>query len=331
MKYLKKYKYWPLLILVPCLIATCMTIEEIIHPDNATVDSDIEIVVKIKIDAETDGNSKLAFGVLAPKSWNIANSATLTLTTTADFPANVVTNEPMTVIPAGQTNPSDAQPWPASFQSKFGVLGNTGGPVEWVVFESNTTFQIHDNANNGAQDVVNGTVRIRLHTGPRATKLFMGYAFCGKADLEYNGEAVKEKMLEVIGGDDPLWDYTIEPPISYVPATFSFRDIFSIKYNEPNSTVGGLKGGSAYLQATVIYTVNGGAQQEKTVNEISSKTLMEEIGDTGQVTSWQKYIYPKDFFDLPDNTEIIEIHVQFTNQDESIVIDNDFIVEPTCE
>jgi hypothetical protein len=328
MKRLKKY--WLLLMVAPFLVATCMTIEEIIHPDNATVDSDIEIVVRIKIDAETDGNSKLAFGVLAPKSWDIAHNATLTLTTTADFPANVV-NESMTVIPASETNPSDALSWPASFQSKFGVLGNTGGPVEWVVFESNTTFQIHDKDNGGAQKVVNGTVRIRLHTGPRATKLFMGYAFRGKANLEHNGDAVKEKMLEVTGGDDPLWDYTIEAPISYVPATFGFGDIFAIKYNEPNSTVGGLKGGNVYLQAKAVYTINGGVQQEKTVDEISSKTLMDELGDTGQVTSWQKYIYPKDFFDLPDNAEIIEIHVQFTNQDESIVIDNDFIVEPTCE
>jgi hypothetical protein len=331
MKLLKKYKYWPLLLVMPFLVVTCMTIEEIIHPDDAQVNSDIEITVKIKIDADTDGNSKLAFGVLAPKSWNIANSATLTLTTTANFAANVVTNEPLTVIPAGQINPSDAQPWPASFQSTFGVLGNTG-PVEWVVFESNTTFQINDTKPD--QDIVNGTVKIKIRTGPQAVKLFMGYTFCTKSwgflEEKYNDEKfVSSKVLEVTGGNDPLWDYTVEPPLSYVPATFSFEDIFSIKYNEQNSNTGGLKeSGNAYLLGKVKYSVNG-ATTEKTIDETSSKTLMDELGDLGQVTSWQKYIYPKDFFDLPEGAVIEELQVRFTNQDKSIST-ADFTVEPTC-
>ncbi|MDR1624361.1 MAG: DUF4961 domain-containing protein [Tannerellaceae bacterium] len=331
MKLLKKYKYWSFLAAMSFLIVTCMSIEEVIHPDNAQVNSDIEILVKIKIDAETDGDSKLAFGILAPKSWNIAGSATVTLTTTANFAANVVTNDPMTVIPAGQTNPTDAQPWAASFQSKFGVLGNTG-PVEWVVFESNTTFQINDTKQE--QDVVNGTVRIRLHTGNRAVKLFMGYTFCGK-QFGFNDEkypdtpVLKSEVLEVTGGDDPLWDYTVEPQVSYVPTTFGFGDIFSVKYNESNSATGGLNGGNVYLLGKVKYN-EGGVTKEKTVDATSSKTLMEALGDMGQVTSWQKYIYPTDFFDLPANVVIEEIQVYFTNQDKSIEVDNDFIITATC-
>ena len=337
MKFLKKYKYWLSFMVLPLLVVTCMTIEDIIHPDDAQVNSEIEILVKIKIDAETDGNSKLAFGVLVPKSWNVANNAALTLTTTAAFAANVVVDEPMTVIAAGETNPSDAQPWSNSFQSKFGVLGNTG-PVEWVVFESNTTFQIHDNRPD--QKVVNGTIKIKVRTGDRAVKFFMGYTFCGKAfgfdNEKYPDDlVVASKILEVTGGDDPLWDYTAEPQISFVPTTFGFGDIFSIKYNEPHSvTEGGLKGSEAHLLGKVKYNENG-IIKEKAIDGTSSKTLMEELGDMGQVTSWQKYIYPKDFFDLPGNAVIIDIQVYFTNRDKSVVIvDNEtedgFIIEPTC-
>ena len=338
MKLLKKYKYWLSLMVFPLLVMTCMTIEDIIHPDDAQVNSDIDIIVKIKIDAETDGNSKLAFGILVPKSWNVANNATLTLTTVADFAANVVVDEPMTVIASGETNPSDAQPWASSLQSKFGVLDNTG-PVEWVVFESNTTFQIHDN--RPEQKVVNGTVKIRLRTGDRAVKYYMGYAFCGKA-FGFDGEkypdspVVASKILEVTGGDDPLWDYTAEPQISYVPTTFGFGDIFAIKYNEPHSVVeGGLKGSETYLLGKVRYSENG-ITKEKNVDETSAKTLMEELGNMGQVTSWQKYIYPKDFFDLPEDATIIDIQVRFTNRNKSIVIvdnetEGDFIIEATCQ
>jgi hypothetical protein len=325
MKRLKKYLLF--LLATPLLVVTCMTIEDVTHPDNAQVDSDIDIAVRIKIVAETNGNSKLAFAVMAPKSWNLATSATLTLSTTALFGGNVVTNEPMTVIPSGETNPADALSWPASFQSTYGVMGNTG-PVEWVVFESSTVFQIHDGIQE--QKEVDGTVSIKLHTGPRAIKLFMGYAFCGKGPLEHNGGDFRSKILEVTGGDDPVWDYTVEPPISYVPATFGFEDIFSIKYNEPNSTVSGLKeGGSAYLLGKVKYSVNS-ATTEKTIDETNSKTLMEALGDMGQMTSWQKYIYPRDFFDLPENAVIEEIYVYFANQDKSITT-AEYQIEPTCQ
>lgn len=338
MKLMKKYKHLLSFLVVSFLVATCMTIEEVIHPDDPKVDSDINISVKIKIVAETDGSSKLTFGILVPKSWNVANNATLTLTTAAGFAANVVTNEPMALVGSGDKNPSDALPWAASFQSKIGVMENTG-PVEWVVFKSATTFQINDQT--AGQKEVNGTVNIKIHTGGRAVKFFMGYTFCGEAygfnDEKYPDDYVKaSKILEVTGGDEPMMDFTADPAISFVPATFGFGDIFSIKYNEPHYvTEGGLKGGEAYLIGKVSYEENG-VQKEKTVDETSSKTLMEKLGDMGQVTSWQKYIYPKEFFGLPKEAVVLGIQVHFTNKNKSIVIlDNetneDFVVEETCE
>ena len=338
MKLMKKYMHLLLLLAVPFFVITCMTIEDVIHPDDAQVDSDINISVKIKIVAETDGNSKLAFGILVPKSWNVANNATLTLSTTAAFAGNAVINEPMVLVGAGEKNPSDALPWASSFQSKIGILDNTG-PVEWVVFKSATTFQINDN--NPDQKEVNGTVNIKLHPGPRAIKFYMGYTFCGEAfgfnNEKYPDDYVKvAKILEVTGGDEPMMDFTADPAMSFVPATFGFGDIFSIRYNEPNYvTEGGLKGGDAYLAGKVVYEENG-VEKEKVVDETSSKTLMEALGDLGQVTSFQKYIYPKDFFDLPKDAVILSMQVHFTNKDKSIVIldnetNDDFVVEETCE
>ena len=338
MKLLKKNKFWLSLAILLIIIVKCMTFEEIIHPDDAKVDSDIEILVKIKIDAETDGNSKLAFGILVPKSWNVAQNGSLLLTTIADFAANVVTDEQMTVIGPGELNPSDAQPWVGSFQSKFGVLENKG-PVEWIVYESNTTFQIHDRVEE--QKVVNATVKIKIHTGERAVKFNMGYAFCGKAfglsgDRYPDSPVIASKILEVTGGSDPIWDYTAEPPISFTPGSFSFGDIFAVKYNESNSlTEGGLKGGNVYLLGKVKYSENG-AIKEKSVDETNSKTLMEDLGNTGLANTWQKYIYPKDYFDLPDGAIIVELGVRFSNQSKSIVIldnetEDNFIVEESCE
>jgi len=337
MKLSKKSKYWLSLALLVILAVKCMTIEEIIHPEDAKVNSDIDIVVRIKITAETDGNSKLAFGMLVPKSWNVAKNSALTLTTTSNFSANAVTDEPMTVIPAGEVNPSDAQPWSASFQSKFGTLGNNG-PVEWVVYESNTVFQIHDQ--KADQKVVEGLVKIKIRTGERAVRFNMGYTFCGKAFGYHNEKypktpVVGSKVLEVTGGSDPLWDYTAEPQISFVPTAFSFGDMFSVRYSEPNSVTDGLKGGNVYLLGKVKYSENG-VIKEKSVDETNTKSLMESMGVMGDVTVWQKYIYPKNYFDLPKNAVITELKLYFSNQSKSIfILDNEteegFNISETCE
>lgn len=338
MKLIKKYKYYLSLLALVFLVFTCMTIEDIIHPDDAQVDSDIDIIVKIKIDADTDGNSKLAFGILMPKAWNVKDNATVTLTTQAAFAGNKVTNEPMVLMSSTDTNPSDGMPWASSFQSRMGVLGNTG-PMEWVVFKSATTFQIHDKKEG--QKVVEGTVNIKLRTGARAVKFYAGYTFCGEAFGYHNekypdDDVVEAKLLEVTGGNEPQMDFTSDPAVSFVPATFGFGDIFSIRYNEPNYvTEGGIKDGNVYLYAKAIY-MEDGVEKVKIVDEVTAKTLMESLGNQGAVTSFQKYIYPREFFGLSKEADILNIQVHFSNNDKSIVIldnetGNDFVIEETCE
>ncbi|MGV8963730.1 MAG: DUF4961 domain-containing protein [Candidatus Saccharimonadaceae bacterium] len=338
MKYIKKYKYVLSLLVILFLAFTCMTIEDIIHPDNAQVDSDINITVKIKIVAETDGTSKLAFGILMPKAWNVKDNATVTLTTDAGFAGNKVTNERMVLMSATDKNPTDGMLWSASLQSRMGTLGNTG-PVEWVMFKSATTFQINDNILG--QKIVEGYVNIKLHTGSRAVKFYAGYTFCGEA-FGFNGEkypdkdVVEAKLLEVTGGDVPQMDFTADPALSFVPATFGFGDIFSIRYNEPNYvTEGGLKDSDVHLYAKALY-MEGGVEKEMIVDEISDKTLMESLGNLGAVTSFQKYIYPRSFFGLSKDADILAIQVHFINKDQSVVIldnetEDDFVIKETCE
>lgn len=184
-------------------------------------------------------------------------------------------------------------------------------------------------------------MNIKLHTGTRAVKFYAGYTFCGES-TGFDGEkypdedVVAAKLLEVTGGDEPQMDFTSDPAVSYVPATFGFGDIFSIRYNEPNYiTEGGLKGGDAYMYAKVLY-MEGGIEKEKVIDEISDKTLMEPLEDLGSVTSFQKYIYPRDLFELSKDATILAIEVHFTNNDKSIIIldsetDHNFVVEETCE
>jgi hypothetical protein len=119
--------------------------------------------------------------------------------------------------------------------------------------------------------------------------------------------------------------------ISFGPATFGFGDIFSIKYTESHTKPAGSahRGGDVYLLGEVKYSVDS-EPMDKQIDETGTKTLMEDLGDVGQANAWQKYIYPKDFFDLPENAVIEEIHVYFVNLDKSI-ISAEYQVTPTCQ
>lgn len=86
-------------------------------------------------------------------------------------------------------------------------MGNTG-PMEWVIFQSKTSFDVNDQRENGKEPIV-GTVKIRLKTGPQAIKCFMGYGWCslnkgfdvggddGKGSNRRYKENEKSKVLTV--------------------------------------------------------------------------------------------------------------------------------------
>ncbi len=327
MKRLNKYRNWLIILILPFAIIMCMSIESITHPDNPQVNSEIEIGVNIKLTAENDDNTKMVFAVLAPKSWKIAENAQLTFTTSGYTKGDVV-NEPMTLVPASDVEPTTALNWSAAIQSEYGLMGNLG-PVEWVVFESQTTFIITDEE----EKLINADVKIKLTTGPQNIKLFMGYMFCGKNrgfHSEYFKENAKSKVITVTGGSNAMIDYTTVNLISTTPASYGWGDIFAINFE----TVAGaveteLKDADkVYMCGKVVF--NNGSDSIM-VDVTNTKTLMEKTGDT----SWQKYIYPKEFFGLPDGAVIDAVWLYFTNQDKSIIVrqtsGEDFLITETCE
>jgi len=326
MKNLNKYRNWLAILILPLIVTLCMTIESITHPADPQVNSEIEIDVKIKLEPENDDNTKLIFAVLAPQSWNIAENAVLNYTTTGYTKGDVV-NEPLTLVAESAVEPTTALPWSAAIQSEFGLMGNLG-PVEWVVFESQTTFIITDED----ETLINADVDIRLTTGSQNIKLFMGYFFCGKNrgfHEEYFTENAKSKVLTVSGGSNALIDYTTVSLVSTLPASYGWGDIFSINFQtEAGPVETELKGADkVYMYGKAMFA-NG--TDSVVVDVISDKTLMEKIGET----TWQKYIYPKDFFGLPNDVVIEEAYFHFTNEDQSIIVKDpsggDFLITETC-
>lgn len=317
MKLLKKYKIAGILAAAAAvIIAACeMVIEEINFPEDAKVNSEITFTVKLKLVTETDDNSNMVFALLAPKSWDIKNNAKLTLTTegyAAQGYAEVV-DEPMSLIPDSETEKSTALSYPAAYQSKIGVMGNTG-PVEWTVFKSASVFHINDKVSTAP---IYGTVTITLTTGPDPIKFFLGCGFCGTTwglDSE-SGEGrytpnETAKIVTVYGEEgQPVLDYTTVAAVSTTPSTFRYGDIFSVNYETAGT---GLEGEKTVYMCGKAVLADG---TEKLMEEKTDKALMEYSGET----TCFRYIYPRDFFGLPADAEISEIYVWFTNADGSVV------------
>lgn len=330
MKFLKNYKYWLAIFMLPLVVVACMTIEEIVHPDDAKVNSEIDITVRIKLVTETDETTQLVFAVLAPKSWNIAQSARLTLSTSGYSSQGYadVTDEPLELMDDSEVEPTTALKWSEAYQSKVGLMGNLG-PMEWVVFKSQTTFIINDKV---SADPIEGTVKIRLTTGSQSIKCFMGYGFCGMKS-GFNGERYKAnemaKMLTVTGGSGAMLDYTTVSLVSTVPSVFRYGDIFSVKFESvAGSTETALKGVEKVYLCGHAVCEDG---SEVTVDTTGDVNLMEKIGET----SYQKYIYPRHFFGLPENARIKALYFYFTNEDGSVAVRDtsggDFLVSQSEE
>lgn len=317
--FLKKHKLALIsLASVGLMAADCvMSVDKITFPENAQVNSEIEITVEIKLIPSSDEVSPMAFAVLAPTSWNLKENASLTLSTSgyASQGFAEVVDEPLTLIPDTELEFATQLPYPVAYQSRVGNMGNTG-PVEWTVYKSSTNFNIN---NNVSSDPIIGTVKIKLTTGPDNIKFYMGFGYCGtERGLQTEEEASgdfryvpneRAEVFEVTGGDGIFYDYTATPPISTTPSTFRYGDIFAINFEASGQELEGTE--EVYLCAK--YVLADGT--EGTMEDKVDKSLMEKSGET----SYFRYIYPYDFFGLPVGTEIKEIYVWCSNADGSVL------------
>lgn len=312
MKLNKRRILTPLAIIATAVLAfSCMEIVDILFPDDPKVNSEIEITVVTKLTTETDETSKMIFAALFPKSWKAAENITATLTTNGYNHQGYtdVTNQPMSLVNSTDVEPVTQLPWVTAYQSKIGFMENKGD-VEWVVFESAETFIINDKV---SKEPITGTVKLKVKTGASSIKYFFAAGFCtkrsgfGANDGRYKANETA-KVLEVTGGNGPALDFTVLPLVSTVPNVLRYGDMFSVcfesKVEETETALFGEN--DIYLCGEV--TLSDGSKA--VVNTTSAANLMKKKGDV----SYYKYIYPKQFFNVPEGKEITDLKVYFTNK-----------------
>lgn len=316
MKSIKKHILASLAIIATAVLAfSCMEILDIIFPENPQVNSEIEITVITRLNTETDETSKMIFAALFPKSWKAAENISATLTTSGyihhGYPD--VVDQPMSLVSPSDLEPITQLPWVTAYQSKIGFMENKGD-VEWVVFESEETFITHDVVSNKAP--ITGTVKLKVKTGPDNIKYFFAAGWASKRsgfganDGRYKANETA-KVLEVKGGTGASYDFTVLPLVSTVPGVLRYGDMFSVcfesKVEEAETELFGTE--EIYLMGEV--TLNDGTVLK--VDNVSDANLMKKKSDV----SFYRYIYPSEFFNVPEGKKITDLRVYFTNRDRS--------------
>lgn len=323
MKTSRKHIFAPLAILAAAVLTfSCMEIVDIIFPANPQVDSEIEITVITKLTTETDETTKMIFAALFPKSWKVTETISATLTTSgyASQGYAEVVDQPMKLVNSTDVELTTQLPWVQAYQSKIGFMENKGD-VEWIVFESKDEFIINDKIST---DPITGTVKIKVKTGSDNIKYFFAAGFCSKKsgfggnDGRYKANETA-KVLSVTGGSGVAYDYTVLPLVSTVPGTFRYGDIFSICFESmvEDEATALYETEEIYLCGTV--TLSDGST--RSVDTTSGANLMKKKGEV----SYYRYIYPMQFFNVPDGLSITDMNVYFTNKDRTVIVykDND--------
>lgn len=304
------------------LVSCVFTVEKIVAPENAKAGSTIEINTRISFyHLQSNQDTRLIFGVLAPKTWNVRENATITVSTEGR-PENQhdeaeLVDAPMHPVDPSATDPVTGQTWANAFQTLYGSCGNYG-LTEWVIFVTDDVYYVNWCENKTWY----ADLKILINTPETSDKFFFANAFCGEKDgfmTTSDGDRFSNALVSVVETVDGVGrnDYTVPPLVSTTPLTFSYEDIFSInfvtKVGDANTPLYGVD--KVYLQG--VATLASG--KEFKVTEKTDATLMKKTSDV----DFHKYIYPRQFFGVPDADEITMIEVWFEDATGTKVQDNE--------
>jgi len=266
------------------------------------------------IECHEDHNGvKFVVGFLAPKSWKVAQNATVTYKN--DLAEDPDLEKTMSVIPeTSLPKNGGGRTWVEALTQEYGVGPNVLDDMEWVVFWTDDSWDIVNNANPDY------TIYIRTNVGEQNLKASLGFFVNHTDDGFSNGgdhKKVKfsDECFEVIGGKGLTIDYCNDHYNKVQPLASLQDDFVTFSFNGAVNIDNPLtKSGDVYLKAIAV-TESG---NRYTVNEKTDKTRMSKesaFSDTYNLTIW-----PADFFGVGDDERIISVDYWFTNQSETIVI-----------
>ncbi|WP_411031232.1 DUF4961 domain-containing protein [Spongiimicrobium sp. 3-5] len=300
------------------LFTMCITITGVIQPSTTTVGEEISITVDINVNPSTDDTQFLVFGFLAPITWDVEGTGTVSYTSTVgDGTMSLISDSEIAPNSAGGLN------WEDEIKTVLGI-GENYGEVKWVVYKSDQTLT----AQNGVAIV--GQIQLGVTVGPDNLVTQLGYVV---ANTGYGVSGADHAVLftdcmEVTGGSNPSFDLCgpVPDPVTFEPEIFSFEDIIKINFDAT-------KGDTALLDVDQVYLCASAMVDGMPVAacDIDSALGMINMGSN----LWSISIWPRGLFNVDDGSSISEITYTFRNEAGDIVVQDpntveDFILEQNC-
>ncbi len=316
------------------IFTQCFNITEVEQPIAANAGEMMTIVVNAEVLEDLNnpganpGGSELVFGFMAPKSWNVAENATVTVNS-SPFSQQLVLMNPEEIQP----NSDPAVPWVEDLENRVG-FGANYGEMEWVMYEATEPYQPQF-----PELPLRGTITVEVVVGADNLITQLGYFIgdneWGIWDFNDNFDFFFTDCMEVINGQGEIIDLCGDPPgpstVEITPSTFGWNDILHVRF-DASSGEGGeptrLAGASSVFWCATALLQDGSTIDICTPSDVNSMAF--EGNDIWSLTLW-----PADFFELEDANEIVSVSYNFTNDAQNIVVTDpstgaDFFLQSNC-
>ena len=362
---MKKFNYKTLLVcllllpVVTLFVTSCFDITGVTQPASAKVGETIDITVNVNYDSEDENQNQrfLIFGMLVPKSWEVAKNATVVFKSSIALTPERPGSGNMIVDPVAGETPSfwgdksrglDGQKTGNSWTTDMNNIldiGENYGKVEWVSFRSENPID----ATIG-DTTVDGTITVTLKVGAGHSGVQMGYW------VGYHGNGFKQedpladstpsaksrhwdssyKSIAITGAGADATDLTGPAPTSTAaissPEGYMFDDIITIKFDAKEGKDGAntalFNAGAVNMNATAL--MGDATTVIKADRDAASSMTL-----TGN-NVWELTIWPPAYFSVPAGNIITELHLSFSNADGTVLVQNpgyssDIVLGTKCE
>lgn len=315
------------LILAGLTVHSCWEIKSISVPSTIKANSEFEASIHTYLTPKEDNyTTKMVIMLCVPKSWNVAQTASVTVSTTGyaeclaqkKKTVEEVSGERMIPLTGSEIEPKTGLPFAQAMAETYGDGGNFG-EVEWVGFVSENEHLLMSTSSSAIPgfDI---DINIKFKTDDVSYKfnldVWLGGLLKGFNNGNNGGDphctSLYSQVLEVTGGSSKA-NYTVPAMVKTVPEEFRFGDFFCVNLmtdvEKAESVLDGVD--EVYLCGKAVFADGS----EKVVEGPIAKNLMEKKNDH----FYSKYILPCMFFDAPYDQKITGLYMWFTDKTGTIV------------
>lgn len=300
---------------------------DIVFSSNPQAGAEDTIVVKTEFRNGTGTNGYLVFAALLPTDMDAANNAKLTMTTTnfQNHGFADVTDLEFVPMEADNKEVKSNTSWNTCLMAKYGSQGNYGD-FEWVVWRSKDTYNLSENSDDSEANRTQADMKLTFKNKDYNVKFHFAAMYAttahGLEDDRFCPPVVK--TYQTFGGASTE-DYTVPKLVNVTPLKYTFEDIMGIDFQ---SAVTGVE--TALKGETDVYMMGKVVLDDGTELSVTEATAENRMKMTGE-TSYLKYIYPRQFFNVPASKKIAKMYFWFQNADGSKVEDGDGVLYEKTE